>query len=130
MKNIIITLSILFFTTMILPVNGQPPSKGKREKVVHIVLFKFKDGTTVAQIQSLKKEIQKQKGTIPGLIDISFGEDFMDRAKGYTHAEVAVFKDRKTLESFNASEYHQQLIITHIRPILGDILVLDYEPKK
>lgn len=130
MKNIIITLFVLFFGSMVIPVNGQSLEKTGEEKTVHIVLFKFKDGTTTKQIQSLKNEILKQKCIIPGLLEISFGEDFTSRAKGFTHAEVAVFRDRKSLEDFNKSDYHQQLIITHIKPVLEDILVLDYQQKK
>lgn len=123
MKNIIITILLLLFGSMAIPVNGQ---KADREKAVHIVLFKFKAGTTAEQIQHLKDEILKQHGAIPGLLEISFGEDFTGRAKGYTHAEVALFRNRQALKEFNTSDYHQQLIVTHIKPILEDILVLDY----
>lgn len=130
MKKYIITLFVLLFANFAMPVNAQNIKKADKEKAVHIVLFKFKEGTTPEQIQSLKEEILKQKGTISGLLDISFGEDFTSRAKGFTHAEVAVFKNRKSLEDFNTSEYHKQLIVTHIRPVLEDILVLDYQQKK
>jgi|SRR5690606_11913949 len=130
MKNIIITLFVLLFTGMSISVNAQNLKKTGKEKTVHIVLFKFKEGTTVEQIQNLKSEILKQKGTVSGLLEISFGEDFTGRAKGFTHAEVAVFKDRKSLEDFNISAYHQQLIATHIKPVLEDIIVLDYQQKK
>lgn len=130
MKNIIITLFVLLFTGMSISVNAQNLKKTGKEKTVHIVLFKFKEGTTVEQIQNLKSEILKQKGTVSGLLEISFGEDFTGRAKGFTHAEVAIFKDRKSLEDFNISEYHQQLIATYIKPVLEDIIVLDYQQKK
>ena len=130
MKKYIITLFVLLFANFAMPVNAQNIKKADKEKAVHIVLFKFKEGTTPEQIQSLKEEILKQKGTISGLLDISFGEDFTSRAKGFTHAEVAVFKNRKSLEDFNTFEYHKQLIVTHIRPVLEDILVLDYQQKK
>lgn len=130
MKNIIITLFVLLFTGMSISVNAQNLKKAGKEKTVHIVLFKFKEGTTVEQIQNLKSEILKQKGTVSGLLEISFGEDFTGRAKGFTHAEVAVFKDRKSLEDFNISAYHQQLIATYIKPVLEDIIVLDYQQKK
>jgi hypothetical protein len=126
MKKITITLLALLFGTIAIPVNGQNIKKADEEKAVHIVLFKFKDGTTTEQIKSLKNEILKQQGTVPGLLEISFGEDYAGRSKGYTHAEVSVFKDRKSLEDFNESDYHRQLIVSHIKPILKDILVLDY----
>ncbi|WP_265130960.1 Dabb family protein [Chryseobacterium oranimense] len=127
MKNSIIILSVLFLGCFAFSVNAQ--SINKKEKAVHIVLFKFKEGTTSEQIQSLKKEILKQKSIFPGILEISFGKDFTSRSKGFGYAEVAVFKNRKSLEDFNKSDYHQQLIATHIRPILDDILVLDYENK-
>ena len=130
MKKYIVTLFVLLFTGMSISVNAQNLKKTGNEKAVHIVLFKFKAGTTVEQIQNLKNEILKQKGIVSGLLEISFGEDFTGRVKGFTHAEVAVFKDRKSLEDFNISEYHKQLIAKHIRPVLEDILVLDYQQKK
>lgn len=130
MKYIIITLFVLLIGSMAIPANAQNIKKTGKEKAAHIVLFKFKEGTTAKQIQSLQDEILKQKDITTGLLEISFGEDFTGRAKGFTHAEVAVFRDRKSLEDFNKSDYHQQLIVTHIRPVLEDILVLDYQQKK
>ncbi len=130
MKNIIITLFVLLFGSMAILVNAQNIKKTGKEKAVHIVLFKFKGGTTTEQIRSLQNEILKQQGIVPGLLEISFGEDFTGRSKGFTHVEVAVFRDKESLEDFNKSDYHQQLIVTHIKPVLDDILVLDYRQKK
>lgn len=127
MKNINIILSILLFTIMGTFANAQSQNKSGKEKSVHIVLFKFKAYASPEKIQNLKNEISKQKGTVPGLLEISFGEDFTGRTKGFTHAEVAIFEDRKSLETFNKSNYHQQLVANHIKPLLEEILVLDYE---
>ena len=130
MKNIIITLSVLFFANIATSVNGQSIKETGKETAIHITLFKFKQGTTAEQIQNLKNEILKQKDVIPGILEISLGEDFTGRANGYTHAEIAVFKDRKSLEYFNTADYHQQLIVMHVRPLLEDILILDYQQKR
>ena len=130
MKKITITISILLITIIANQLYGQTVLKKSEEKTVHIVLFKFKEGTTIQEIQSLKHEILKQKNIIPGLLEISFGEDSTGRAKGFTHAEVAVFEDNEFLEKFNKSDYHAQLIDKYIKPILFEILVLDYEQKK
>lgn len=129
MKNFSIILSILLFTLMGIFANAQSQNKSGKEKSVHIVMFKFKADASPEKIQNLKNEILKQKGTVSGLLDISFGEDFTGRAKGFTHAELAVFKDKKSLEAFNKSDYHQQLITNFIKPVLEEILVLDYEIK-
>ena len=69
MKNISITFFVLFFTAMSLSVKGQSLSRENKNKVVHIVLFKFKEGTTTSQIQSLKNEILKQENTVSGLLE-------------------------------------------------------------
>lgn len=129
MKNITITLLVLC-AILNVPVDAQETKSTDPERVVHVVLFKFKEQTTKEQILTLKNEIFKQKGNVAGLLEISFGEDFTGRSKEYTHAEVAVFEDRKSLEGFNKSAYHQQLIATHIKPILEEILVLDYQQIK
>lgn len=130
MKNTIIILFVLLFASIVTPIKGENNKKLGTEKVVHIVIFKFKVGTTVEQIQNLKDEILKQQDSIPGILEISFGEDFTSRSKGFTHAEVAVFRNRKSLEDFNKSEYHKNLIATYIKPFIEDILVLDYQQEK
>jgi len=125
MKNIIVL--IIFIGSLFATAKGQDLQKTPAPKIVHIVLFKFKKSTSTAQIQDLKDEILKQKDTITGLLEISFGLDFTGRAKDFSYAETAVFRDRKSLDEFNRSDYHKQLIIKQIKPILEDILVLDYE---
>lgn len=130
MKKSMIIFSVLLLGSLVLPAIGQNIKNKSTEEVAHIVLFKFKEGATAGQLQSLNDEILKQKGTVPGLLEVSFGEDFTGRAKGFTHAEVAVFKDRKSLEDFSKSAYHQQLIATYIKPVLEDILVFDYQHQK
>lgn len=126
MKKNIIILLVMLIGSLTIPANGQNKSEFGPEKAVHIVLFKFKQEATPQQIQHLGNEILRQKNTVPGLLEISFGEDFTNRAKGFTHAEVAVFKDKKSLEDFNQSDAHLELISKHIKPILEDILVVDY----
>ena len=79
MKKIVISLCIMLFANIAIPLNAQNLSKTGKEKAVHIVLFKFKEGVTTEQIRRLKDEILKQKRTTAGLLEISFGEDFTGR---------------------------------------------------
>lgn len=56
----------------------------------------------------------------------------MDKRDFLTKASLgagSVFEDKKSLETFNKSDYHQQLIANFIKPVLEEILVLDYEIK-
>lgn len=91
MKNIIVTLLVLLFASMAIPVNGQNTEKTVNEKAVHIVLFRFKQGTTTEQIDSLKNEILKQQNIIPGLLEIFFGEDFTGRSKRFYSCRASCF---------------------------------------
>lgn len=94
--------------------------------VNHIVLFKFSDQTKPLQIEQLSSEIKKMKGKVKGIRDISFGHNFSERSKGYTHAACIIFTDSQALKMFMTNPFHQQLIKDFIKPILSDMIVLDY----
>lgn len=72
-------------------------------------------------------ELRQLKNKIPGIVDLSCGANFSDRAKGYTHGLVVRFKDRTALESYLALPEHQRVVQNFIRPFSADILAMDYE---
>lgn len=109
---------------------GQNLNKSNNQKLVKVVVYKFKSDGSFDHEQNLKNEIMKQKGIVRGFIDISFGETFSSIAKGFTYVEFAQFKDKKFLRVFNKSDNHQETKISYIKPILEEILVFDCEIKK
>jgi len=94
--------------------------------VVHIVLFKFSDQAKPIQIVQLMSEIKELKNKVKGIQAISLGRNFSERSKGYTHAVSITFIDSQALKIFIANPFHQQLIKDFIKPILVDMIVLDY----
>jgi len=120
-------LRILVLISILL--NSYPGfSQPKKENpVVHIVLFQFKDGTTPQQIDNLFAAVDSLKNTIPGIIQISHGKDFSNRSKAFTHGEVIRFTGKKALDDFYTHPAHAQLIRDFIKPVLADILVMDWE---
>jgi len=94
--------------------------------VIHVVLFKFSDQAKPIQIVQLMSEIKGLKGKIKGIQAISFGHNFSERSKGYTHAASITFADSQALKLFIANPFHQQLIKNSIKPILAEMIVLDY----
>jgi hypothetical protein len=94
--------------------------------VIHIVLFKFSDQAKPIQIEQLMSEIKELKGKIKGIQAISLGHNFSERSKGYTHAASITFTDSQALKMFIANPLHQQLTKNLIKPILADMIVLDY----
>jgi hypothetical protein len=103
------------------------PSAVGDKVTIHIVLFKFADTAKPQDIERLMKEIQALQEIIPGILDIRYGENFSSRAKGYTHAVVMRFTSRAALEAFYSHPAHKRLIETSIKPIIADLLPLDFE---
>ena len=95
--------------------------------IEHIVLFRWTDEASQEAKDSAMVELRKLKGKIPGIVDLSCGANFSDRAKNYTHGLVVRFKDRSGLEVYMPHPEHQRVVQTFITPIRAEILALDYE---
>ncbi|MBI4020363.1 MAG: Dabb family protein [Candidatus Aenigmarchaeota archaeon] len=74
--------------------------------LVHIALFKWKEGTQVGEIGSALEEVRKLKGKVKGVMDIYCGENFSKWAEGFTHAVVVLAKDRDALEAYRKHPDH------------------------
>jgi len=95
--------------------------------IEHIVLFRWAEGASREAIDSVGTELRKLKDKIPGIVDLSYGANFCDRSKGYTHGLVVRFRDRAALEAYGPHPEHQRVVQKFISPIRGDILAVDYE---
>ena len=95
--------------------------------IEHIVLFRWTDVASEEAKENVMVELRKLKGKIPGIVDLSCGTNFSDRAKGYTHGLVVRFTDRAALQAYGPHPEHQRVVQNLIKPIAADILALDYE---
>jgi hypothetical protein len=95
--------------------------------IEHIVLFRWTEEASQEAKDSAMAELRKLKGKITGIVDLSCGANFSDRAKGYTHGLVVRFKDRAALEAYSPHPEHQRVVQNFITPIRAEILALDYE---
>jgi len=95
--------------------------------VEHIVLFRWTEEASQEAIDSAVAELRGLKGKIAGIMDLSCGANFSDRAKGYTHGLVMRFTDRAALQAYVPHPKHQRVVQNLINPIRADILALDYE---
>ena len=94
--------------------------------VEHIVLFRWADEASQDAIASAVTELRGLKGKIEGIVDLSCGENFSDRSKGFTHGLVVRFTNRAALEAYGPHPEHQRVVQNFINPIRADILALDY----
>lgn len=120
---------LLAATLRCLPVSGQASKyqRGTGQPVMHNVLFQFKPQVTPAQIQLVLSGIQRLQTTVPGLLCVAGGENFSARSHGFTYGVTLRFADRAALAAFYRHPAHQQLVAASLRPLLADMLVLDFE---
>lgn len=102
-------------------------TQDRRPLAVHTVFFQFKQGTGQDRIDGMFAQIAALRKVIPGVLDVSFGQNFSSRARSYSHAVTIRFTDRPALEAFYPHAAHQKLINESIKPIVEDLLPLDYE---
>ena len=95
--------------------------------VEHIVLFRWRTEASQGGIENALTELRKLKSKIPGIVDLSCGANFSERAKGYTHGLVVRFTDRAALEAYGPHTEHQRVVQNFINPIREDTLILDCE---
>lgn len=89
----------------------------------HIVLFKFKADAPIVDITAACLAMQAQ---IPGVLEITFGASLgartyagcLDRARGYTHAEIVRFRCARDLESYASHAAHVNFVSVFVRPHL------------
>lgn len=95
--------------------------------VEHILLMRWKDQTPQEAIDRAMAALRGFKEQIPGIVDLSCGLNFSERAKGYTHALVVRFNDRAALDAYFPHPEHQRVVQNLINPFRADTLILDYE---
>lgn len=95
-----------------------------------IVVFKVKDGLTDAQKEDMLSAIRSLKDRVPGIVDLQVGENFSERAQGFTHALVVRFADRAALDAYLPHPAHQDVVQNHFLPYLDENkprIVIDFE---
>ncbi|HLK56997.1 MAG TPA: Dabb family protein [Chthonomonadaceae bacterium] len=95
--------------------------------IEHIVLFRWQNDAAPEAIAAAVEALRGLKDTVPGILDLSCGENFSDRAQGYTHGLVVRFPDRAALEAYGPHPNHQHVVQNFINPIRAEVLALDFE---
>ena|SRR5258708_39172710 len=94
--------------------------------VEHIVLFKWKPDTSREAIEAAVAGLMGLKYKIPGIIDMTCGDNFSSRSQGYEFGLVIRFTDREALEAYGPNPLHQEVVQTLIAPIREEVIAVDY----
>jgi len=95
--------------------------------IEHLVLFRWTVEATAEAVSRVMDELRALKGRIPGVQDLTCGENFSTRSQGFTHALVVRLENRAALEAYGPHPAHQRVVQEFINPIRADVLALDYE---
>jgi hypothetical protein len=117
-----IALSLLAFS------NFMPASASAADKVLrHIVMYKFKDDATPAQVQEVIDAFAGLPKKIPLIIGFEHGTNVSKEGKseGFTHAFVVTFKNEADRDAYIAHPAHEAFVKV-VRDRREKVVVFDY----
>jgi hypothetical protein len=104
---------------------------GAAEKQVHhMVMFKWKDGTTAEQEAAIATALTGLKDKVPGIVSLTYGKqnstEGVAKAKGYHHGLSVVFANAAARDGYITHAAHVAAVDV-LKPSLADVAVLDYD---
>jgi hypothetical protein len=91
----------------------------------HLVFLSARDDASPADIEDLIASIRGLKDTVPGVVDLSIGENFSPRSGGYTHGLFVRFESTEDLQGY--MEHPDHLAVVEKLDRLTSRIVVDYE---
>ncbi len=95
--------------------------------VEHIVVFKWKADASADAITAAIVGLRGLKDQVPGIVDLTVGENFSARGQGFHCGLVVRFVDRRALETYVPHAAHQSVVQDLLNPIREESIVIDYE---
>ena len=92
----------------------------------HLVLFTVSDDASAEDVDDLISSLAALKDSVPGVVDLSVGENFSERAGGYTHGLFARFEDSDGLKGYLEHPDHIA-VVEKLDAFTDGRIVLDYE---
>jgi lysophospholipase L1-like esterase len=106
-------------------------ASGKPAKVLrHVVLFKFKEGTTDEQIQEVADAFAELPKKIDAIEDFEWGTDNSPEmlSQGFTHCFLVTFRDEKGRDTYLPHPEHKKFVELAL-PRIEKVLVVDFWTK-
>ena len=94
--------------------------------VDHLVLFAVNDDASGEDVEDLLASIRSLRDSIPNVMDLSVGEDFSGRAKGYTHGLFVRLRTTDDLRAYLDHPDHRT-VVEKLDALTTGRLVVDYD---
>jgi hypothetical protein len=107
---------------------GPNPNLGK---VRHVVIFKFKEGTTPEQIKCVEDAFRALPKQIPQVEGFEFGTNVSPEglSQGFTHCFFLTFADQKARDAYLPHPAHKAFGKL-LHPYLEKVMVIDFVAKE
>jgi hypothetical protein len=106
------------------------PAKKPAQMLRHVVMFKFKEGTTKEQIKNIETAFCALPSKIDAIYDFEWGTDVSveNRSEGFTHCFVVTFRSEEDRAKYLPHPAHKEFG-SMLGPYLDKVLVVDYWTK-
>ncbi len=91
----------------------------------HLVFIAVKEDASPEDVEDLISSIRGLRDTVPGVVDLTVGENFSERSGGYTHGLFVRFETREDLQRYMKHPDH--LAVVEKLDRLTTRIVADYE---
>ncbi len=93
----------------------------------HVVLFKFKEGTTDSQLNSIEESFGSLPSKIPEIVDYEWGLNNSPEGlnKDFTHCFFVSFESEEGRATYLPHPAHKEFVEL-VGPFVDDVLVVDY----
>ncbi len=75
---------------------------------IHIALFKWKAEASSVELQSALLAIERLSEKVPGILEISVGENSSRFAEGYSHVVMVRGESQEAIDAYRQHPEHQQ----------------------
>lgn len=99
----------------------------KNKVLRHVVLFKFKDDASAADVQKVEDAFRQLKPKISLIKDFEFGKNNSPENinQGFTHCFFVTFASEKDRDDYLVHPDHKAFVEV-LKPFLDKVLVVDY----
>jgi hypothetical protein len=91
----------------------------------HLVFIAVKEDASPEDVEDLISSIRGLRDSVPGVVDLTVGENFSGRSGGYTHGLFVRFESREDLQRY--MEHPDHLAVVEKLDRLTSRIVADYE---
>ncbi len=115
------------FTVAISQLSNATAKDEESKLLRHVVIFKFKDSSSEADIKKVVDAFRELPSKIPAVAEFEFGTNNSPEGlnEGFTHCFLITFKSEKDREAYLPHPAHAAFVEV-LKPHLDKALVVDY----